>query len=155
MVVPRSRRAKILRNLQRQLETITTGNGYSITVNQVTMNLKNWHDTPAPETPIIYLIDNSTQPKYNPGKLLEWEWSVSLFTVMKDRSQIEMEEFISDILECLYKNVTLAFDGERTIAHLRIDNIVTDGQFFSEVEGSQLFRIDINLLYTGCIDAIR
>jgi len=131
--MPGSRRAKILTNLQRQLETITTTNGYSTAVNRVTTNLKNWHDTPAPETPVIYLIDNIAEPKYNPGKLIEWEWSVSLFVVMKDKSQIEMEDLVSDIMDCLYKNVTLAFDGERTISQIRIEKIVTDGQFFSEI----------------------
>lgn len=157
MAAPKSRRAKIMVNLQKQLETITAGNGYSRSVHTVTTQVKNWEDTPAAETPVIYLIDNSTEPKYNAGKLLEWDWSMSLFCVMKDCSQVEMEEFISDVMECLYKNVTLAdlTTGERTISHLRIENILTDGQFFATHEGSQLFRVDLSLIYTGCIDRIR
>lgn len=157
MAVPRSRRAKILNNLKAQLETITVANAYATTVHTVTQNVKNWADTPEAETPVIYIIDNSTVAKYHPGKLLEWEWSVSLFTVMKNRSQEEMEELISDILECLYKNVTLADQTgtERTASGLRVENITTDGQFFSETEGSQLFRVDLQILYTNCVTDIR
>jgi hypothetical protein len=156
MPAPRSRRGQILLNLQAQLAKISVANGYTIDVKNVTQDLKNWTDTPEAETPVIYIIDNSTVPKYHPGKLLDWEWSVSLFAVMKNRSQAQMEELISDIMECLYKNVTLADDsGARTISHMRIENIVTDGQFFSQHEGSQLFRIDLQLIYTSCIDAIR
>lgn len=146
-----SRRGLILANLQRQLETITTGNGYSRTAYKVTTNVHNWHETPAAETPVIYIVDESTQPKYNAGKLLEFEWQVGLFTVMRDRTQLEMEDFVSDIVECLFKNVTLAFDDVRAISHLRVLNIVTDNQLFSEIEGSQLFKITLELRYTSCV----
>lgn len=146
-----SRRGQILANLQRQLETVTTGNGYSCTVNKVTTNVHNWHETPAAETPVVYIVDESTHPKYNAGKLLEYEWTVGLFVVMKDKSQLEMEDHISDLIECLFKNVTLAFDNARAVSHMRVTNIITDNQMFSEIEGSQLFKISLELRYTACV----
>jgi hypothetical protein len=153
----RSRRARILTNLQKQLQTITVANGYSRSVHTVTTDVKSWQDTPEAETPVIYIIDNQTNPKHHAGKLIEWEWSVSLFCVMKNRSQIEMEEFVSDVMECVEKNRTLAdlTSGAREVSNTRVDGIVTDGQFFSVNEGSQLFRVDLTIFYTACVDAIR
>lgn len=153
MSEPRSRRAKILKNLQRQLETIKTTNGYAHSVNQVTTVVKSWRDTPEAETPVLYIVDQNTRYIYHAGKTLEHEWTIGIFGVMRNKSQLEMEELIADIEECLFKNVTLSFDGARgPINHLRITDITTDGQFFSEIEGSQLFEVKISFLYVGCVD---
>lgn len=157
MAEPRSRRARILKNLQRQLETITIANGYSADVYKVTTNVKSWHDTPAAETPVIYILDEETGPIYHAGKLLEWEWQVALFTVMRDKTQLEMEEHVSDIMECLNKNMTLSFDGIRPgpSVSILVHKILTDNQLFSEIEGSQLFKIVLLIKYTACLDSIR
>jgi hypothetical protein len=153
---PRSRRAKILNNLQRQLETITVANGYSRDVYKVTTSVKAWRDTPEAETPVIYIIDDSTRYEYHPGRLTERTWTISLFGVMKSQTQSDMEELISDIEDCLQANVPLAFpDTGRVVAHHRITQIVTDNQLFSEIEGSQLFKMTIDFIYTACVDQIR
>jgi hypothetical protein len=153
MAEPRSRRARILKNLQRQLETITTANLYAHTVHKVTTHVRNWDETPAAETPCIYIVDETTNYLYNAGKLLEHEWFVALYGVMKQKSQLEMEEFIADIEECLNKNKTLGFpDSPGPVAYMKIKNIITDNQLFSEVEGSQLFKVIVEIKYTGCID---
>lgn len=165
MSEPRSRRAKILKNFQRQLEKIKKADGYAHSVYKVTTNVKSWRDTPEAETPTLYIIDENTRYLYNAGKTLEHEWTIGLFGVMKNKTQLEMEEFIADIEECLFKNVTLYFEdqdltwngglGARTpgpISHLRINDIVTDNQLFSEIEGSQLFKISIIFKYVGCVD---
>lgn len=154
-MAPRSRRGKILLNLQKQLETITTGNGYTNNIYKVTTDTRNWSDTPEPETPVIYIVDESTGYTYHAGKTTEREWNIALYGVMKNKSQIEMEEFIADVEECLMKNVTLAFDGVGVVSHSRITDIVTDGQFFSEIEGTQLFRVGVVLRYIACVDDIR
>lgn len=150
----RSRRANILKNLQRQLETISTENGYAHTVHKVSTHVRNWHDLAVAETPVIFIIDENTTYNYNAGRTLEHEWKIGLYGMMKEKSQYEMEEFISDIEECLFKNVTLSFDGQTPgpISHLRILDIITDNQLFSEIEGSQLFKVTINLRYVGCVD---
>lgn len=154
MPEPRSRRAKILVNLQRQLETITVANGYATTLHTVTTRVRNWHETPEAETPCLYIIDENTRYIYHAGKTLEHEWTIGLFGVMKNRSQVEMEELIADIEECLFKNGTLSFDGIRPgpISHLRITNVISDSQLFSELEGSQLFKVEVSFKYVGCAD---
>ena len=152
MAVATSRRANILNNLVRQLETIKIANGYATDVVEVSQNTKNWEQKLEHECPLIYVVDVRTLPKYNAGKLLEWEWTIALIGFMRNRDQTAMEEFISDIMTCLQANQTLAFaDTDRTISHHRIIEINTDGQFFNEIEGSQLFRMDVTLIYTGCV----
>jgi hypothetical protein len=157
MADPRSTRGRILKNLERQLETITVANGYSIGVVNVTTSVKNWHDTPAAETPVIYIIDEETSPKYHAGRLIEWEWDISLFVVMRDKTQLEMEEHVSDIIECVGKNRTLAFTDSNPgpSSSIIVKRIVTDNQLFSEIEGSQLFKITLVVKYTGCLDSPR
>lgn len=153
---PRSRRGKILVNLQRQLETITVENGYTNTVCKVTTVLKNWSDTPEEFTPIIYIVDEATNYVYHAGKTTEREWDVALYGVMKNKEQTDLEEFISDVEDCIFKNVTLAFeDSGPVISHIRITQIFTDNQLFSEIEGSQLFKVMLKIRYIACVDRIR
>lgn len=153
---PLSRRGKILKNLQRQLETITIANGYSRAVTTVTTNVKNWRDTPEAETPIIYIIDDNTDYQYHAGRLTERKWTISLFGVMKNQTQLDMEEFIADIETCMMRNSTLNFDGAGPIVgYTKITNIVSDSQLFSEIEGSQLFKVTLEILYTACADNVR
>ncbi len=153
---PKSRRAKILMNLQRQLETITIANGYTRDVYRVTTAVKDWRSTPEAETPILYLVDSNTDYQYHAGKLTERTWSIDLYGVMRNQTQLDMEEFISDIEDCLQVNQRLAFpDTGAVCAHHRIMNITTDNQLFSEIEGSQLFKISVNIIYTACVTNIR
>jgi hypothetical protein len=157
MSEPRSRRARILKNLQRQLETITVANGYTIDVVKVTTDVKNWNDTSAAETPVLYLIDEHSTPTYAASRHVEWEWKVGVFGVMKDKSQLQMEELISDIMDCLFANATLSFDGivPGPLAQVRIGDITTDNQLFSEIDGSQLFKVLLSLKYTACANISR
>lgn len=153
MSEPRSRRGRILKNLQRQLETISKDAGYTTNVTKVTMNVRNWAETPEAETPIIYIIDANTRYIYGAGRNVEHEWTIDLFGVMKNRSQLDMEELIADIEECLFNNGTLSFDGTPgPISQLRIQDIITDAQLFSEIEGSQLFKMTVIFKYVGCVD---
>lgn len=155
-VPPRSRRGKILVNLQRQLETILQDNGYSQNVVKVTTNVKNWADTPEAETPIIYIVDEATEYNYHAGKTVERSWVIGLYGVMKNKEQTDLEEFIADVEECLTKNQTLHFtDTGGVTSHIRIKEIVTDNQLFSEIEGSQLFKVTLQINYIACLDQIR
>jgi hypothetical protein len=151
-----SKRARILAALMKQLETISTTNGYATNVAKVTTNVHNWYETPEAETPVLYVVDESMNYQYFPSRLSEREWVVAVYGVMKNRSQFEMEELIADVETCLTKNQTLSFDGERGLVnHHRIQNIVTDNQLFSEIEGSQLFKVSVQILYTVCLDDVR
>lgn len=153
---PASKRGKIFQNLQRQLQTITTDNGYAQTVVEVSFNVKGWLDKVASETPVLYLVDTVTHYTYHAGRLTEREWTIAIVGHMRDRLQSDMEELIADIETCLFKNVTLNFpDTGPTCSHMRVTNIVTDNQLFSEVEGSQLFRVEVMVRYTSPVDNVR
>lgn len=152
-----SRRARILESLVRQLKTISTANGYAVSPRDVKTDVRGWAETPEAETPIIYVIDEDTVYNYRAGKTTEREWTISLYGVMKNSSQYVMEELISDIETCLFKNVTLSFDGQipGPVSHMRITNIITDSQMFSQIEGSYLFKISLQILYVACVDNVR
>lgn len=160
---PLSRRAKILMNLQSQLQTITTANGYSRDVQTVTTNVKPWSATPEAETPVIYIIDEKTEYRYHAGKLTDRSWIVGLFLVMKNKTQLDLEEMIADIETCLFKNSRLAFPATITLnnpsgavaSHMRVLEIITDNQLFSEIEGAQLAKLSIEIIYTACVDSVR
>lgn len=149
---PNSRRAKILNNLQRQLETITISNGYSRDVYKVTTAVKTWQDTPEAETPVLYIVDDTTDYRYHAGRLTERSWIVGIVGVLKNTTQLDMEELISDIEICLIANERLAFvDTGAVCGQIRIRNIVTDNQLFSEIERTQIFRMTIEIVYTQCV----
>ncbi len=153
MAAPQSRRAKILKNLQAQLETITVEHGYTRDVYKVTMDVKGWRDTPEAETPTLYIVDDSTHYQYHAGRTTERTWTVSIFGVMRNCTQLELEEFISDVEVCLQANVTLYMaESGKVIDHHRITGIVTDNQLFSEIDGTQLFKVTLDLIYTACVD---
>ena len=154
--VPASKRGKILMNLERQLKTITKDNGYTTNIYDATTKVKNWQDLSEAQTPTVFIVDETTKYLYHPGRLTERQWNIGLYGIMKNREQTEMEEFIADIETCLVANITLAFqDTGRVCAHMRITNIITDNQLFSEIEGSQLFKVDLEIIYTTQIDQVR
>lgn len=154
-IVPNSRRGRILKNLLRQLATISKENGYATDLVRATTNIKNWDQTTAAETPVVYVVDMDSNPQYHASKLTEWEWRINLTGLMRDKSQIEMEDLVADIQDCLFKNITLSFDGEipGPCSQIRIGTIATDGQLMNEIDGSQLFTIQIQVKYTA--DAFR
>lgn len=152
-----SRRGRIMTNLQRQLQTITKLNGYATDVYGVSFDVRNWHETPEAETPVIYIVDENTTQNYMPGKTLPREWTIGIYGVMRNRTQVEMEELISDIETCLQANQTLSFDGEipGPVAHHRVTNITTDNQLFSQIDGTLLFKLSVTFLYVQCVDNSR
>lgn len=152
----RSRRARILYALQRVLEGITVANGFSTDVYKVTTSVKTWNAVPEHESPTLYLVDENTQYDYSASKTALRTWTIGIYGVMKNKDQYAMEELIADIEECLIKNLKLSYEGvPGPVSYSRILNIITDNQLFSEIEGSQLFKISLALSYTACADQIR
>lgn len=146
-----SQRGKILQNLQRQLQTITVANGFSRDVQDVSFNVQTWTQVPEANTPVIYIIDETASYAYHPGKLIEVTWNISLFVVLKNRSQTDLEEFLSDIDYCLTLNQPLSFSDTGIVAsQVRLRNIITDRQMFAEIENSQLAKISIDVIYIKC-----
>lgn len=164
--LPKSRRAKIANNLMRQLATIKVANGYATDVINVSQDVRTWDAVSVVETPTIYVIDHNTKYTYHAGRLTERSWFIDLFTIMKQATQQQMEELIADIEDCLMANITLYFadiDPSTGLAvkppgpcsHIRIREIITDNQLFSQVDGSQLFKITLEIVYTAQIQSIR
>lgn len=152
----RSRRARILYALQKVLSGIKKENGFATDVYEVTTSVKSWRDTSEAESPRLYIIDENTQYTYRSTSLTERTWTIGLYGVMKQGDQYQMEEFISDIEECLTSNLKLAYDNEPgPVSYSRIINIITDNQLFSEIDNSQLFKMTVAFTYTACIDKIR
>ncbi len=159
MAARSSRRANILAGLQRTLQSITTTNGYSRNVREVTFAVRSWQSLPEAETPVIFIIDDATDYKYYPGRLTERSWTIQLFGVMKGADQLQMEEFIADIEMALVNNERLKHadlnNGAQVCNHIRIMDVVTDNQLFAQFENSQLFKITCQINYTCSVDSIR
>lgn len=153
-----SRRGRIMLALQKQLQTISKDNGYATSVNEVSFNVKNWRDKTEAECPVLYIVDDRDKRTYGPGRNLEVSWFVNIFGYMRNRTQEEMEEFMADIESALDKNRNLWFEGDtgsNLVNYHRIVDITTDSQMFAEIEGSQLFRVSLEILYTRCLDDAR
>lgn len=148
---PNSRRAQILNNLVRQLQTITISNGYSHDVVEVTTSVTDWRSRPEVQCPVLYAVDSSTEYKYHSGKLTERNWMIDIYGVMHE-DQLRMEECLTDVEQCLMANQRLAFvDTGAVASYVRIRNITTDNQLFSEINNLQLFKISIEVSYTQCV----
>lgn len=151
MSIPNSRRGKILNNLVRQLQTITTGNGYHRTVVEVTTTVTDWRSRPEVTTPVLFVCDSTTNYKYHAGKLTERIWTIDIYGVMHV-DQLEMESTVADIEQCLMANQRLAFTDTGAVAsYVRIMNIVSDGQLFSEISNLQLFKVTVDVNYVQCV----
>lgn len=152
-----SRRGKILSALRAQLFTIQQNNGYATNVKNVSLDVKLWEELGPTDCPYLFIIDGRTKYQYHPGTLTERLWYVDIFGVLKQGTQLDMEELIADIETCLMNNVTLSADGvtKGPIDHHRIGEIITDNQLFRQIDGSQLFKITLELVYTAQIGAVR
>ena len=116
-------------NLERQLKTITKTNNYSHDVYDVTTNVRDWRSAPEAETPLVFLVDESTNYIYHAGKLTERIWTIGIYVVMRNSTQGDLEEFLTDIEQCLQENQTLYFSDTGSVcSHHRIMNIVTGKQ---------------------------
>lgn len=145
---PNSRRGQIFNNLIRQLQTITTDNGYAQNVISVSYIVKTWAQLTEPETPALFIVDETSQWKYHAGQRQEVTWQISIYGVMKNKNQFDMEELVSDIALCLSKNVVLSFTDTGGVCSLiEIKDVVTDNQMFAEIDGSQLFKVIILVKY--------
>lgn len=138
-----------MNNLVRQLNTIKIAGGYSRDIVEATTNVKTWTQIPEANTPVIMVVDENSPHTYHAGTYVEITWNIALYGVMKNQSQLDMEEFITDIETCLAANAPLAFtDTGAVVSYIRVRDIITDNQLFAEIEGSQLFKVMIALTYT-------
>ena len=141
----KSRRMRILKAIQLILKTITTDRGYSMNVSDVTMDSKSWKDVSAPETPVIYIIDDMVQIERHAGKTREYVWTVRLFGVLKETSLEQFEEFIADVEQCIEDNSHLA----GMVNKAEIQQVLTDNQLFDNTN-TRLFEIELRCEFIRC-----
>jgi hypothetical protein len=139
-----SKRIRVLEALRLILATITKDNGYLTDVMEVSYDVKSWRDKSVGQTPVIYLVDDTTFLVTHAGCIREYQWMVRLFGVIRERTIIEFEQFMADVEEAIYDNNTLF--GQANL--MRVENISTDNQLFSEIDGTHLFEMETKILYT-------
>jgi uncharacterized protein YkvS len=146
----KSRRMKIIKSLQQILLTITVDRGYSCNIKDVRTDAKSWRDISAPETPILFIIDDMVQITRHAGKTREYTWTVKLFGVLKETTLEEFEEFIADVEQCIEDNSHLA----GTVNKAEINQVITDNQLFDNTN-TRLFEMDIQCEYIRCVGSPR
>ncbi len=139
-----SKRARLLLAMKRLLETIKSSRGYNTDVTEVSFDIRGWQAKSTPETPIIYIIDDTTDIKRHAGSIREHKWIIRLFGVVREMDFIAFEKFISDVEEALKDNNTLF--GQCNM--MEVIEISTDNQFFSELTGNHLYEIVVEVLFT-------
>lgn len=147
----KSRRAQILVVLKDVLSTIKKSNGYTLSVDEVSFDVNSWNARTSSNTPVIYIVDDIDTTEIKAGKTRFVDWKVQLFGVVKKRSFIEFEQFISDIHECIEHNYNLG----GVISKVEVTGIKTEGQLFSEKEQTHLFEIDLKIEYVRCHGNVR
>ena len=140
----RSKRMRILKALELILATIDKNRGYASNIIEVSFDVALWRDKSNGETPIIFIVDDTTNITRHAGCVREYAWRVRLFGVVRDADIIDFEEHIADVETCLYDNNTLA--GQ--VAKVEVDEIITDNQLFSELEGTHLYEMILSIEYT-------
>lgn len=138
----KSRRMKILKALQRILETIKVTKGYTKDIIDVRTDSKSWRDVSAPQTPVIFLMDDMVQITRHAGKQREYVWTVRLFGVLKETTLEEFEEFIADVEQCIEDNFHLC----GTVNKAEVQQVLTDNQMFENTD-TRLFEIELRCEY--------
>lgn len=146
----RSRRLRILKALQAILKTITVVNGYTRDVQDVRMDTKSWRDVSAPETPVIFLVDDQVQIVRHAGRQREYTWTIRLFGVMKETTLEEFEEFIADIELCVEENNHLA----GIINKCEINQVITDNGLFDNTN-TRLFEMELKCEFIRSLQSPR
>jgi len=139
-----SKRARIMEAMRKLLETITVEKGYTVDVKEVSYNVKSWRDKTTAQCPVIYIVDNTTQITRHAGCVREYKWTLALFGVCREMDIVDFEKFLSDLETCLNDNNNLF--GE--INKMEVDEITTDNQLFSGLDGTHLFEFSVGVEYT-------
>ncbi len=139
-----SKRARVLEAVRMLTETITTERGYTQSVKEVSYNVKGWRDKTTPQTPVIYIVDDRTQITKHAGLVREYAWTLRLFGVCRELTLPDFERFLSDVEQCIYDNNCLFGECNK----MEVDEITTDNQLFSGLDGTHLFEVSVTVEYT-------
>lgn len=144
----KSKRFRLMEAMRLLMESVTITNGYNTNVIEVSFDVKSWRDKSAPQTPVVYIIDDFTKITKHAGCVREYEWTIRLFGVCREKSMQEFEEFIADLEEAIMTNNSLF--GEVNL--MWVPEITTDNQMFSEFDGTRLYEMTVVLAFTRRFD---
>lgn len=102
-----TKRELILTNLKTALEGITTGNGYSVTVQDVSRTLVHWEKVA--EFPDLYIIAGKEKITHLPGHYERCVWAIGIVGYVK--SETEKSELVEGLIGDVKKIVVV--DGTR------------------------------------------
>jgi len=139
-----SKRGRIMEAIRLILQTITTANGYTENVCEVTYDVKGWRDKSEDQTPILYIIDDATSVTRHAGCVREYIWQIRIYGVYRQGDILKLEEFIADVEQCIYDNNTLISEVNKT----EVVQITTDNQLFSVQNQTHLFEMVLAVEYT-------
>ena len=139
-----SKRARIMEALRLILTTIHTKRGYSQTVCEVTYDVKGWDSKSEEQTPVLYIIDDTTSIVRHAGCIREYTQNIRVYGVYRQGDILKFEEFIADVEQCIYDNNTLLSEVNKT----EINQITTDNQLFSVQNDTHLFEMVVSVEYT-------
>ncbi|MDZ4810753.1 MAG: hypothetical protein SGI96_21160 [Bacteroidota bacterium] len=143
-----SKRMRILEAMRLLLREVKVENGYKTEIMEVSYDVKMWRDKSIGQTPVVYIIDDTSNLVTHAGHIREYVWNIRLFGVIREKTIVEFEEFISDMETAIYDNNTLF--GQCNL--VRVREISTDNQLFSELDGTHLFEMNAEVLYTRKFD---
>ncbi len=147
----RYQRMRILKAVQRMLQTITKARGYTASVDEVLFEVNDSRSRSAGRTPVIYIVDNRVREIRHAGRTREMTWNVYLYVIVRDYEIEDFEDFIGDVEECLFDNNTLFGN----ISKLEIPNIITDQQMFNAIDGVFQAEIELEIEYIRCARSVR
>ena len=130
-----TKRELILANLKTALEGITTGNGYSVTVQEVSRTMKHWEKVS--EFPVLYVVAGDERIAHHPGLQERAVWEVGIVGYVKseDEKSEEVEKLVGDIKKIVMVDTTRGGHAVAcTVEAVRDINVVLSPYGVFEVE---------------------
>lgn len=138
-----TKRDQILDNLVTILQGITTDNGYSVDIGEVSREPEHWEDVR--RFPACYVMEDIEDPNLSEIETInDCKWSVGLLAYVKHRTSLstEIEKFIGDIKKILLLDANETVSG--VAIFLDIDEVRNVSLWQKEIG---IFEIDLRIEY--------
>jgi hypothetical protein len=140
-----TKRELILANLETTLEGITTGNGYSVTVQDVSRTMVHWEKVA--EFPVLYVVSGDERIKHHPGLQERAVWEVGIVGYVKseDQKSQEVENLVGDVKKIVMVDTTRGGNAVAcTVEAVRDINMVLSPYGIFEVELSIIYHYEVS-----------
>ena len=141
------RRKDILTNLKTRLEEITTDNGYTYDIIEVSYDLKNYTEMAEHELPAIFILPDTETQTGGVGGRYQRTFVIDLFIVAKCITYQELADIVDDIEECLVGVGGSGAGLECTINVPRIVDVAFDNQGQHDTDQYALGVVTVELDY--------